>query len=162
MLGVDEGIDPSPRMLEIAAGRGIKTHQGYAEDLPFSDGAFDGLLLALTLCFLADPSRALSECRRILRPEGKLLLGVVPADSPWGREYEQKKAEGHPIYAGAHFLMSSELVPLVEKAGFLFQNAASTLFWAPGDSPERVPRVETGIVHGAGFLGLLFTKSRYK
>ena len=53
-LGVAEGVDPSGQMLEIAAGRGIQTYTGTAEDLPFADDTFDGLLLALTLCFVTD------------------------------------------------------------------------------------------------------------
>jgi len=158
MLGVAEGIDPSPRMLDIAAGRGIRTYEGYAENLPFPDGSFDGALLALALCFVADPKRALNECCRILRPEGKLLLGVIPADSLWGREYERKKADGHPVYAWARFLASSTIIALIESAGFDFQDAACTLFWKPDGLPEIEPRVETGIVPEAGFLGLLFTK----
>lgn len=159
MLGVAEGIDPSPRMLEIAARRGIKTYAGYAEDLPFPDSYSDGVLLALALCFVADSQQALEECRRVLRPEGRLLLGVIPANSPWGRTYEKKGSEGHPVYARARFRTASETMVLVEGAGFELQDAASTLFWEPGGSPETEPRVETGIVPEAGFLGLLFTKT---
>ena len=159
-LGVAEGIDPSPNMLDIAAGRGIRTHEGQAEDLPFPDGVCDGVLLVLTLCFVADPQRALRECRRILRPEGRLLLGVIPADGPWGKEYEKKKAKGHPVYAQARFRTSSENVALIKSAGFALQNAASTLFWGPGGPPDSEPRVKAGVVSGAGFLGLLCKKAR--
>ena len=158
-LGVAEGIDPSSRMLEIAARRGIKTYQGRAEALPFPDSTFNGVLLALALCFVADPQQALKECHRALGPKGLLLLGIIPADSPWGREYERKKAEGHPVYAQARFLASSEIVALVESAGFDLQDAASTLFWKPSEARQPQPRVETGIVSEAGFLGLLFTKT---
>ena len=46
-LGVAEGLDPSQRMLDIAAGRGVNTTQGYAEELPFPDASFDGVLQVL-------------------------------------------------------------------------------------------------------------------
>lgn len=156
-LGVAEGIDPSPRMLEIAAGRGIKTCTGTAESLPFADDTFDGVLLALTLCFVTDSRRAALECRRVLRAQGRLLVGHIPADSSWGRHYERKKTAGHPAYAQARFLTTAQVVSLIEGAGFHLEGAASTLFWAPGAVPETQPRVETGIVPGAGFVGLLFT-----
>jgi SAM-dependent methyltransferase len=159
MLGIAEGIDPSPRMLEIATGRGVKTYKGYAEDLPFPDSSFDGLLLALVLCFVADSEQALNECYRILRLEGKLLLGIIPADSPWGRAYERKKAEGHAVYTRARFMLSSRITALIENAGFTFKMASSTLFWEPEGVPETEPRIETGIAPGAGFLGLLFKKT---
>jgi len=158
MLGIAEGIDPSSRMLKIASGRNIITYAGYAEDLPFLVGSFDGLLLALTLCFATDPGLALKECRRILRAEGKLLVGIIPADSPWGRAYERKKAEGHPVYSRARFLVSSDIVALIESTGFSLQTAASTLFWEPDNPADIEPRVEAGIIPEAGFLGLLFEK----
>jgi ubiquinone/menaquinone biosynthesis C-methylase UbiE len=159
LLGVAEGIDPSPRMLEIASRQGIKTYTGFAEDLPFTDESFEGVLLALTLCFVADSKRAVMECRRVLRPKGQLLVGAIPADSPWGRQYERKKAAGHPVYTHARFFTTSEIVALIESAGFDLQNAASTLLWGPGAAPEIEPRVEPGIVPEAGSLGLLFTKT---
>lgn len=156
-LGVAKGIDPSGRMLEIAAGRGIKTYTGTAENLPFADDTFDGLLLALTLCFVTDSKRAAMECRRVLRARGRLLVGHIPADSSWGRHYEEKKATGHLVYSHARFLRSAQVVSLIEGAGFRLEGAASTLFWAPGAVRETQPRVEAGIVPAVGFVGLLFT-----
>ncbi len=158
MLGIAEGIDPSSRMLEIAGGREVVTYTGYAEDLPFPAGSFDGLLLALALCFVDDSERTLRECRRILRAEGKLLVGIIPAESPWGRAYEKKKAEGHPVYSRSRFLASSEVMALIESTGFSFLTAASTLLWEPDGPADIEPRVETGISPEAGFLGLLFER----
>lgn len=158
-MGITEGIDPSPRMLGIAAGRGIRVYEGYAEELPFPDSSFDGILIALALCFIPDIREALDQCHRILRTEGSLLLGDIPADSQWGKAYEKEKAEGHPVWEQANFLPVSELAALVDKAGFQLRQAASTLFWEPGGSPEIEPRLETGIIPGAGFLGLLFKKT---
>ena len=157
-LGIVEGIDPSLRMLDIAAGRGIKTYAGTAENLPFPDGSFDGVLMALTLCFVANSQRALKECRRVLRPGGRLILGTVPADSPWGREYLEKASQEHPVYAQARFRMATEIVRLAQDAGLSLIDAASTLFWKPGEAPQTEARIEKGIVSEAGFLGFLFEK----
>lgn len=159
VLGIGEGVDPSPRMLEIAARRGIRIREGCAESLPFLDGWFDGVLAALTLCFVADPAQALRECRRVLCSDGKLLLGIIPADSAWGIEYAEKASKGHPVYALARFRRATEVVTLAEHAGFGLLSGASTLFWNPGDAPKSEPRVTAGIVAGAGFVGLLFKKA---
>jgi ubiquinone/menaquinone biosynthesis C-methylase UbiE len=159
MLAIGEGIDPSHNMLAIAEKRGIKTYEGYAEKLPFPDYSFDGILLAMTLCFVDDPKTALSECFRVLSSEGNLLVGIIPENSPWGRDYKKKQADGHVIYAKAHFLTSSEAKTLITNAGFFFQGATSTLFWQPGGTPQIEPRIENGIVSEAGFLGMLFTKN---
>jgi len=114
------------------------------------------VLLALALCFINDSERTLRESRRSLRPEGKLLIGTVPADSPWGRLYEGKRAEGHPVYSLAAFQSSSGIVALAESVGFSLLSAASTLLWEPGGPADIEPRVEAGIIPEAGFLGLLF------
>jgi ubiquinone/menaquinone biosynthesis C-methylase UbiE len=157
-LGIIEGIDPSLGMLKIAAARGIQAYAGCAESLPFPDGSFDGVLMALSLCFITAPDRALKECFRILQPAGRLLLGVVPADSYWGESYEKKKITGHPIYSLADFTSSSEIIAITENAGFSLQRMACTLFWKPESPPETNPRVDDGLSPGAGFICLLFHK----
>lgn len=160
-LGIIEGVDPSFGMLKIAAERGIQTTAGRAETLPFPDASFDGVLMALSLCFITAPDRALKECFRILQPAGCLLLGVVPADCPWGESYGKKKAMGHPIYSLADFRSSLEVITITESAGFVLQKSACTLFWKPDSPPETNPRVDEGVLPGAGFLGLLFSKKHH-
>ncbi|MEW5721672.1 MAG: class I SAM-dependent methyltransferase [Thermodesulfobacteriota bacterium] len=158
-LGIGEGVDPSPPMLALAASRGLETYEGTAENLPFPKSSFDGVLMALTLCFVANSQKALRECRRVLHPGGCLLLGIVPADSPWGREYITKASQGHPVYARAHFHTAAEVMSLAQDAGFALSEAKSTLFWKPGETPPPEPQIEAGIVSGAGFLGLLFEET---
>lgn len=156
MLGITKGTDPSPKMLEVAYSRGIETFEGIAENLPFPGNSFDGILMVLSLCFIANSPKALGECRRVLRPNGSLLLGIVPANSPWGSEYIKKASNGHPVYRLAHFRTTIEIIELTRNAGFSFIDAASTLFWKPGETPQTKPQIATGISNEAGFLALLF------
>jgi SAM-dependent methyltransferase len=55
-------------------------HLDYVVDLgvplPFEDESFDTILLTDVLEHLAEPSMALKEMARILRPDGKLIIGV--------------------------------------------------------------------------------------
>jgi ubiquinone/menaquinone biosynthesis C-methylase UbiE len=54
-----------------------------AEDLPFSDGAFDTVVSTLVLCTTRDEAQSLREIRRVLRPGGQLLfIEHVRADEP--------------------------------------------------------------------------------
>ncbi|MFA4944804.1 MAG: class I SAM-dependent methyltransferase [Lentisphaeria bacterium] len=159
-LGIREGIDPAGNMLQIAARRGVHTYLGTADSLPFPDGNFDGVLLALTLCFTDNPAAALQECRRVLAHDGVLLVGIVPADSPWGRLYARKKAEGHRIYASATFRTVQETVALAEATGFHLRNTASTLLWAPDEPVESPPRIEDGLCPQAGFVALALAAGR--
>lgn len=155
-LGVSHGIELSLPMAIKAGRRGVRICVGRAEQLPYKKKVFDGVLMALTLCFLENPEKALRESAGVLRENGKLVLGTVPADSPWGRAYIRKGEEGHPVYAHAHFLTIKETVRLFERIGFIFRRGCSALLVGPDTPSSGRPRVETGIVSEAGFVGLLF------
>jgi ubiquinone/menaquinone biosynthesis C-methylase UbiE len=45
-----------------------------AEALPFPDGTFDVVVFTLALCSIADPNRALIEAKRVLQPNGRLVV----------------------------------------------------------------------------------------
>src|SRR5689334_14985067 len=47
---------------------------GKAEDLRMGDGSFDTAVSTLVLCTVADPARVLAEIRRVLRPDGQLIV----------------------------------------------------------------------------------------
>jgi ubiquinone/menaquinone biosynthesis C-methylase UbiE len=155
-LGVTYGIDLSPPMAVKAVRRGVQVCIGRAEQLPSKKQVFDGVLMALNLCFLENPEKALQESFRVLRKNGKLVLGTVPADSPYGRAYIRKGDEGHPVYAHARFHTINEIVRLLEKTGFMFRRGCGALLWGPDTPSSGHQRVEPGILSEAGFVGLLF------
>lgn len=74
------GLDPSAPLLARAASRvstapvPVDLHRGYAEHLPFPDRVFDSAVITYSLCSVEDPSRALAELRRVLRPGGELVF----------------------------------------------------------------------------------------
>src|SRR6185503_11997657 len=78
------GIDISEAMLararERAAARGlaerITLRTMDAEALAFDDAAYDVVVSLFALLHLPDPLRALREMRRVLRPGGRLVVGV--------------------------------------------------------------------------------------
>jgi ubiquinone/menaquinone biosynthesis C-methylase UbiE len=73
------GLDPAPGMVELArsrvpAARGRIT-VGQAESLPFDDDSFDVVVCIGVLGFV-DVEPALDELVRVLRPDGRAVLGV--------------------------------------------------------------------------------------
>jgi ubiquinone/menaquinone biosynthesis C-methylase UbiE len=156
-LGIAQGLDPSSAMLAIATRRGILAVRGVGEDLPYQDATFDGVLMVTTLCFLSDAERTLSECHRVLRPRGSLLVGIVPAESAWGRLYMRKGRERHPLFSEAKFYTCEQVVRICADAGFILEKAVSCLQTSPGEEP--IPGLEEGINESAGFVAMRFNKT---
>jgi SAM-dependent methyltransferase len=72
------GVDFSPAAAVRAADKsGAEVVCASVDRLPFADGVFDAVVSADVLCHRSlDPSRALSEFRRVLRPGGRLVLNL--------------------------------------------------------------------------------------
>lgn len=154
-LGVRFGVDPSLGMLRIARGRGVVCVQGVGESLPFKEESFDLVLLVVTICFVEDPVRVVAECRRVLRGGGKLVLGLVPGESPWAEFYREKASRGHPIYRHARFYTFEEVRNILSGAGFRLERVRSTLFEEPQDTgPVKNREVREGYFPEAGFTCL--------
>jgi SAM-dependent methyltransferase len=87
-------------MAAIAREREIKVYEAYTEELPFEDGSFDFVLMVTILCFLADPFQALSEATRVLKPEGRLIIGMIDRDSPPGAGLRGEKGKEQVLPSG--------------------------------------------------------------
>ena len=158
-LGVRYALDPSLPMLQLAAKRGMRSVVGNLEALPFTDGCLDGVLMVVSLSFCQDPSAALRECARVLRPNGAVIAAIIPRSSPWGLHYARKGADGHPLYSHAHFLGVEELVGQATMAGLVLKDAASALLWPPTETTYVGHAVQRGAIPGAGFVALRFEHS---
>jgi len=156
-LGINTGIDPSGKLVEMARSRGINAFIGRGEEHIFDAESFGTIFLIVTLCFLETPLDILKEVRRILVPEGKLVLGLVLKESPWGMFYHKKKDEGHRFYKYAKFYSCNEVVKLLFRAGFMGGNMISTLMQKPGDV-KLVEEPKAGYYPDAGFTILVGVK----
>ncbi len=108
-LGIKYGLEPSKPMADIARKRGIEVYQGVAECMPFKDNSFDYALLTTTLCFLKNPIKGLNEIKRVLKPGGTLIIGMIDKNSPLGQLYESKKKKSR-YYHNAKFYTLSEVI----------------------------------------------------
>jgi len=156
-LGIETGIDPSIRLLEIASKRGITVFLGRGEQQIFKAASFGSVFLIVTLCFLDSVSDVLKEVYRVLAPAGEIVLGLVLKDSPWGNFYEQKKKLGHRFYKHATFYEYDDVVTLLEEAGFLVKEVISTLFQKPG-KVEHLELPRKGFFPDASFLVIVAGK----
>ena len=76
-------LEPSPAMLDLARrrmgeyGAHLTLVRGIAESLPFRDGTFDRVLCESAIDHFAGPDLGIREMTRVLKPDGRLMIGVV-------------------------------------------------------------------------------------
>lgn len=116
-LGINLGVEPSPKMGELAKARGIKVVDAGGEALPFNDSQFDFALMVTTICFLDDIEKAFRETYRVLKPNGHLIIGFVDKNSPVGKIYQKHKDKSE-FYKIATFYSVDEVVLYLKKTGF--------------------------------------------
>ncbi len=89
------GLDLAPGMIRQAAARvrragladGAQLRVGDAMAIPFEDSSFDALFAAFTLELFDTPEipLVLAECRRVLRPGGRIAVVSLSRSDPVGR-----------------------------------------------------------------------------
>ena len=134
-LGIKIGVEPSEKMAIKAGMQGINVYPGVAEELPFSDGRFDFVLMVTTICFVDDVIKSFREAFRVLRPNGCIIVGFVDKESELGRQYADKR-EKSKFYKDATFLSTQEVLRYLKKAGFGTVKIKQTLI--PGKSKKTV------------------------
>ncbi|MGQ9512012.1 class I SAM-dependent methyltransferase [Thermodesulfitimonas sp.] len=109
------GIDISPAMLAVAREktrgfRNVVLAQADVTALPLPSNAFHGVVCFTVLEFVPRPEEALREMWRVLKPGGRMVLGVLNALSPWawGRV-------GRGVFAYARFYSYREMRLLIKK-----------------------------------------------
>jgi len=157
-LVIETGIDPSIKLLDMARSRGVAVLLSKGENAPFRDGAFGAVFIIVTLCFVASPLKVLTEANRLLRRGGKIVLGLVLRESPWGQHYQVKKRKGHRFYKQATFYSYAEVKRLLNQTGFTIEHVLSTLSQKPGEV-EHMESPQKGYSPDAGFTVILADKA---
>lgn len=127
------GIDLSEGMLEQAreliAKRQLKNCEVLKMDvthLPFDEASFDGVLGSLFLSATHEPLKALLEMKRVLKPDGRMvLMNHFKSENPVIGKVEEWL---DPITQNIGFTSCLELLPLVEKAGLQIEHIEKTNF----------------------------------
>lgn len=129
------GVEPAANMAKIAEEKGITVINAVAENLPLHDESFDFVLMVTTVCFLPNVPEAFAEAYRILKKQGKIILGIIDKNSPIGIKYERIKNE-NKFYKNAHFYSTEEITALLKNSGFSKFNYWQTLFDSNSSSVE--------------------------
>lgn len=118
-------LDLTPEMLSQARQRCTKAglenvtfREGSATDLPFAERSFDGVVTRLSIHHFEEPRRALDEMFRVLRPDGTLVVADVVSSENAEESALQNAIEMLRDPSHVRMLAPSELLSLVESAGF--------------------------------------------
>jgi ubiquinone/menaquinone biosynthesis C-methylase UbiE len=80
------GLDIAPEMIRVATQRlqaRADIRLGDAESLPWADGSFDYIFCVDSFHHYPNPQRALREFRRVLKPNGRVILADPIAPLPF-------------------------------------------------------------------------------
>ena len=154
-LGIATGIDPSKNMIQIAEKRGVDVKPGSGERIPFKNSVFDYAAIIITICFVNDPGKVLKEARRVLKKNGKIIMGIIDKDSFLGEFYQRKKSV---FYKEANFFNVKEITDLLKNAGFSEFSYYQTLYKLPAEI-KSVERPRKGFGRG-GFVVISGEKNR--
>lgn len=126
-LKIKTGIDPSKSMIKLAKDKGLNISQAVAENLPFKNNSFDFALIVTTICFVEDIDASLKEAKRILKHNGRIIVGLVDKKSPLGRKYLKSKQD-NIFYRWATFYSTDEIILHLNKIGFKNIETVQTVF----------------------------------
>lgn len=136
------GLECHRRLVRMASQRKgaleARLVEGSAEAIPLEDRSVDAVVSTWTLCTIPDVGGALAEVRRVLKPEGHLLLvehGLAPEAHV--RKWQHRLTPAWKRIAGGCHL-DRPIDQLVEAAGF------------------RIVRMETGYLQGPKAMTFLY------
>ncbi len=154
-LAIKTGVEPSEKLRSLALSRGVNVVEGTAESLPFPDQYFDFALLTTVLCFVESPSIVLQEAKRILKPNGVLIVGMIDRNSLLGQHYSSIKRE-NLFYKSAHFYSVDEVIKFLNENGFQKKEIYQTIFSELKDikTPDQI---KSGYGEG-GFVAISASK----
>jgi SAM-dependent methyltransferase len=149
-LGIETGLDPSIKLLDMAHKQGVNVLLGRGEAAPIANEAFGTAFFIVTICFVNSPLQVLREANRLLKRDGRVVMGLVLRESPLGEFYQVKKGKGHRFYKHATFYSYEETERLLGQAGFKTERVLSTLFQRPGEV-DHMESPHEGFSPNAGF-----------
>jgi len=134
------GVDPSPELQSMArkrmAGQAVNVEflsQSAEQALPLADQSVDTVVITWTLCSIADPTGALRQMKRVLKPSGRLIFvehGRAP-DSRVAAWQDRLNPFWKHIAGGCH--LNRKIDTLLTEGGFTIDELRTT--YLPGPRP---------------------------
>lgn len=149
------GVEPSAFAAREAS-RYARVHRGALESARYPSAHFDLLVLHHVIEHMADPVAAIRECFRILKADGKLLVGTPDFDSACARRFGQNFRLLHDPTHISLFTRDS-LRRLLEDEGFTIEDVDVPYFDTPYFTEENLLRLFDTSAVSPPFVGNVVT-----
>ena len=111
------GIDFDSAAVAVAKLQGFDVSVGSLAEHHFQDNTFDALLMSHVIEHVPDPIADLSECRRVLKPGGYLIV-ITPNAASRGHKKYGKYWRGLEVPRHLQIFTPASLAAAAQKAGF--------------------------------------------
>ncbi|MEN9848312.1 MAG: hypothetical protein RL368_1052 [Pseudomonadota bacterium] len=153
-----EGTDFDPKAAATAhAEYGLTVRVGDLASIAYPNEQFDAITLQHLIEHVPDPIALLQECRRILKPQGRLVL-VTPNLESWGHQYFASAWRGLEPPRHLYLYARQNLQNLAARSGFTQSQTFTTATGAEyilGDSFK----ISAGLSHQIHTGSYLFSKA---
>jgi SAM-dependent methyltransferase len=136
------GVEPDPVAAELGRAR-ADVRTGTLDAQSFPPGSFDAVHLSHVIEHVHGPAALLAECRRVLRPGGRLVL-LTPNARSLGHRRQGRRWRGLEVPRHFHVFTSASLRRTLSDAGFRRPEVRSTArlaaeTWAAGEGASPSP-----------------------
>ena len=121
-----EGVDFDPIALKVAKGRGLNVKLGGLNDQHYPNKSFDAVVMSHVIEHVPNPLELLSECYRILKVGGRLIV-VTPNAASWGHRMYGADWRGLEPPRHLHIFTRKTLMKISEQAGFAQGECSTTI-----------------------------------
>lgn len=113
-----EGIDFDAEAAQQARTQhGLIVHVGDLSSVDYPDNHFDAIILQHVIEHLPDPVKILTECQRILKPKGRLVV-ITPNIQSWGHQHFGPHWRGLESPRHLYLFSRQTLTHVAQQSGF--------------------------------------------
>ncbi len=156
------GVDNSKKMIDIAIekarSRNLKVNFLFADvsKLPFGDDLFDAAVCVAAVEFFDNWQKGIDEIFRVVKPDGKIVIGFINKKSHWGELYQSNYFKENTVFKHARLLGVDEIRSI--HTGELI-DMKETLCTTPDENEPSIEKEKTYVnKNKPGFIAALWQK----
>lgn len=113
-----EGVEVDDQAVAQGRSQGLLIHSGKLEAQKFPEDSFDAITLSHVIEHVHDPESLLSECHRLLKPGGRVVV-TTPNPASWGHTLFRESWLALDPPRHLHLFDRKSLMKIASKSGFL-------------------------------------------